>query len=108
MARERKTTALAPSRMITPFWDNVLVKKVPDEQVSEGGIIMPEVGPDGKRNFHCEVLAIGPKAVDDCKAGGVVVGDIILTGRWHCEMVLIGGTVHGVIKPSGIIGKVVN
>ena len=97
---------------IIPFNDNILVRKIKEkEKMSAGGIIMPDVTVPGKastagRNFHVEVLAIGPKAAKDCE--GLEVGDILLTGRWHCEMVLIEGQQHGCIKPDGIIGKVVN
>ena len=56
---------------IVPLRDYVLVKKVPQETVSEGGLILPDAKHYGTRNRVCVVEAVGPDVTE------VVVGDIV-------------------------------
>lgn len=48
---------------IRPMYDRVFLKRLDDEQVSPGGIVIPETAQ--KRNAVCEVVAVGPGKVRD-------------------------------------------
>ena len=55
---------------LMPTANRILVKPVPDEQVTKGGILLPDTAE--KTLKYAEVLQIGPKVVD-MGIGSIVV-----------------------------------
>lgn len=75
---------------LEPLYDRVVVRTIPDEEVSDGGIIIPQTAttaPVGRGR----VLAVGPGmplgAGDGARQMTVKVGDVVMFGR---------GTANGV------------
>lgn len=84
---------------ITPLGDRVLVKSIPEEEVTDGGVIIPDkIREDRPERAH--VLAVGPGARNE-KTGELIpmdiqVGDIVVFNRY-------GGTHVGGLDDSYII-----
>ena len=99
----------APSRKIImafrPLGDRVLIKRVDEEAMSKGGIIIPDTAKEKPQEGA--VIAVGPGARDDTgkiEPLDVKVGDRILFGKWSGSEVKLEGQDLLIMKESDILG----
>ena len=90
-----------------PLHDRVLVRRVKEEEQTQGGIIIPDTVKEKPQEG--EVIATGPGTLgDDGKrvALDVAAGDRILFGKWSGTEVTIDGEELIIMKESDILGVV--
>ena len=90
-----------------PLQDRVLVRRIEQEEKTQGGIIIPDTAKE--KPMEGEVIAAGPGARgDDGKLNplDVKVGDRVLFGKWSCTEIKIDGEDLVVMKESDIMGIV--
>lgn len=90
-----------------PLHDRVLVKRVDAEEMTRGGIIIPDTAKEKPQEG--EVVAAGPGARDE--AGKLVPlevkeGDRVLFAKWSGTEVKIDGEDLLIMKESDILGIV--
>lgn len=88
-----------------PLHDRVLVRRTDSDEVSAGGIIIPDTARE--KPMEGEVMAVGPGARDDRGAVqplDVTTGDRVLFGKWSGTEIKIDGEELLVMKESDIMG----
>ncbi|MGD0192788.1 MAG: co-chaperone GroES [Rhizomicrobium sp.] len=88
-----------------PLGDRVVVRRVPEDQKTPGGIIIPDTVQEKPQEG--EVVAVGPGARDE--HGKRVVpevrtGDFVLFGKWSGSDVKVDGEELLIMKESDIMG----
>jgi chaperonin GroES len=94
---------------IRPLQDRLLVKRVEKEEMTKGGIIIPDTAKEKPQ--EATVVAVGNgKALDDgsLRALEVKVGDTILFSKYGGTEVKIGGEEHLILREDDVIGIVEN
>ncbi|SDO05943.1 co-chaperone GroES [Desulfonauticus submarinus] len=89
---------------LKPLHDRVLVKRLEEEEVTKGGIIIPDTAKE--KPIKGEVVAVGPgKVSDDGKTipMTVKVGDKILFNKYAGTEVKIEGVEHLVMREDDIL-----
>jgi len=90
---------------IRPLHDRVLVRRIEDEAVSAGGILIPDNAKE--KPSRGEILAIGNgKHLDngDVRPLEVKVGDKILFGKYSGNEVKVDGEELLVMREDDIVG----
>ena len=90
-----------------PLGDRVLVKRVEEEAVTKGGIIIPDTAKEKPQEG--KVIAVGPGALDESGkriVPDVKAGDRILFGKWSGTEVKLEGEDLIIMKESDILGVV--
>ena len=92
---------------LQPLGDRILVKPIPREEVTKGGIVLPDTAKEKPQEG--KVISVGPGARDD--SGKLVpldvkAGDRILFGKWSGAEVKIDGEDLLIMKESDILGVV--
>ncbi len=89
---------------IKPLHDRVVVKRLEEEERTQGGIIIPDSAKEKPQRG--EIVAVGAGARGDngnIIALEVKVGDIILFGKWSGTEVKLNGEELLVMKESDVI-----
>jgi chaperonin GroES len=92
---------------IRPLQDRILVKRVEEEEKTQGGIIIPDTAKEKPQQGV--VVAAGPgKAGDDGKVRPLDVkkGDKVLFGKYSGTEVNVDGEEHLIIREEDILGIV--
>lgn len=92
---------------IKPLADRVVIKPSPADEVSRGGIILPDTAKE--KPVVGEVVAIGPgKVTDDGKTvkPEVKVGDKVLYGKYSGTEVTIEGEEYLIMREVDIFAIV--
>ncbi|KOR33232.1 molecular chaperone GroES [Achromatium sp. WMS3] len=92
---------------IRPLQDRVIVRRMEEERMSAGGIVIPDSA--AEKPIQGEVLAVGPgKVLDDGKVRAVdlKVGDKVLFGKYSGTEVKIDGEQILVMREEDIMGVV--
>lgn len=92
---------------IRPLQDRLLVKRVEKEELTPGGIIIPDSAKEKPQ--EAEVVAVGNGKITDSgevRALEVKVGDIILFSKYAGTEVKIEGAEHLILREDDIIGIV--
>ena len=92
---------------IKPLYDRVVIKRMEEEKLSAGGIVIPDSATE--KPIKGEVIAVGPGGRDD--AGKVIPldlkpGDRVLFGKWSGTEVKIDGDDLVIMKESDIFGVI--
>jgi chaperonin GroES len=87
---------------ITPLHDRVIVKPGAAEEVTSGGIIIPDTAQE--KPMRGTVVAVGPGKPDEPTT--VKEGDIVLYGKYAGNEVSIEGVTHLIMRESDILGVV--
>jgi chaperonin GroES len=101
MATSAKTTT-----QIKPLADRVLVKPLKKDEVTKGGILIPDTAKE--RPQEGEVVAVGPgKVGDDGKriAMELKKGDKVLYAKFAGSEVKLDGEEYLVLRESDILAK---
>jgi chaperonin GroES len=91
--------------MLKPLHDRVVVKRIPAETVSVGGILIPDNA--AEKPEQGEVIAIGGgKMTDTGKIApmSVSVGDKVLFGKYSGQTVKVNGEEILVMREEDIMG----
>jgi len=90
---------------IRPLADRVLVRRIEDEEVKKGGIIIPDTAKEKPQQG--EVIAAGPGRVDD-KGKKIPMevkkGDKILFGKYAGSEVKMGDDEYIIMREDDILG----
>ena len=90
-----------------PLHDRVLVRRLDEDEVSVGGIIIPDTAKE--KPMEGDVLTVGPGSRDD--QGKLVQldvkpGDRIVFGKWSGNEIKIDGEELVIMKESDIMGVI--
>lgn len=88
---------------VRPLHDRVLVKRLPQEEKSPGGIILPDTAQE--KPMEGEIVAVGNGAISDGKIIPLEVkkGDKILFAKWGGTEVKLEGEEYLIMKESDIL-----
>ncbi len=92
-----------------PLHDRVLVRRLEEDEMTVGGIIIPDTAKE--KPMEGEVLSVGAGARNDkgeLTPLDVKAGDRILFGKWSGSEVKIDGEELVIMKESDIMGIVEN
>jgi len=90
---------------IRPLHDRVIVKRLEEEQVSRGGIIIPDTAKE--KPIKGKVVAAGPgRRLDNGEVRSLTVkeGDLILFSKYGGTDVKIDGEDHLILREDDILG----
>lgn len=90
---------------IRPLHDRVIIKRVEEEAVTAGGIVLP--GSATEKPSQGVILAVGPgKSLDNgqVRALDVKVGDRVLFGKYSGNEVKVDGEEVIVMREEDIMG----
>ena len=90
-----------------PLHDRVMVKREDEEDISKGGIIIPDTAKE--KPMHAKVVAVGSgqKGEDGSITPlDVKKGDKVLIGKWSGTEVTIDNVDYVIVKESDIMGIV--
>jgi chaperonin GroES len=99
--------ALSTSTKISPLADRVLVKPLEGEEVSKGGIVLPDTAKEKPQEGT--VLAVGSgRILDDGTKVPMEVkaGDRVLYGKYAGTEIKIGDEEHLILSERDILGVV--
>ena len=88
---------------IKPLYDRVVIKRMEEEKMSAGGIVIPDTATE--KPIKGEIVAVGEgKALDNgsLRAPKVKVGDKELFGKYSGTEVKLDGTDYLVVKEDDI------
>ncbi|MDD4923907.1 MAG: co-chaperone GroES [Dehalococcoidales bacterium] len=91
---------------LQPLADRVVVKPIEREEMTKGGIVLPDTAKE--RPMEGEVIAAGPgKMTDDGKriAMDVKVGDIVVYAKYGGTELKIDGQDYMILTESQILAK---
>ena len=97
--------ATATKTKLRPLHDRILIKRVAEEEVRRGGIIIPDTAKEKPQEG--EVVAVGPgRLTEDGKrvAPEVKKGDRILVGKYSGTDVKIDGTEYTILREDEVLG----
>ena len=92
---------------LRPLNDRVIIKRVEEEAISAGGIVLPESAKE--KPIRGEVIAVGTGAVSDSgevRPMAVKVGDEVLFGKYAGTEVEIDGEELLVMSESDIVAVI--
>ena len=90
-----------------PLHDRVVIRRVEGEDITKGGIIIPDTVKE--KPGEGEVIAVGPGARDESGkliALEVDAGDRVLFGKWSGSEVKIDGEELLIMKEADILGVI--
>ncbi|MGE0668944.1 MAG: co-chaperone GroES [Sphingomonadales bacterium] len=88
-----------------PLHDRVLVKRLPSEEKTAGGIIIPDSVQEKPQQGEVVAAGSGARRPDgNIDPLGVKVGDRILFGKYAGTEVKMQGTEYIIMKESDILG----
>ncbi|MCY3884274.1 MAG: co-chaperone GroES [Gammaproteobacteria bacterium] len=92
---------------IRPLHDRVVVRRLDEETMSAGGIVLPDSA--SEKPSQGEILAVGPGRVldnGDVRAPDVSVGDKVIFGQYGGNTVKLDGEELLILQESEIFGVV--
>jgi len=91
---------------IRPIDDRVVVKPMESEEMTEGGILLPDTAKE--KPAQGKVTAIGPgRLLDNGErlAPSVKVGDVVIYGKYSGSDVKIAGEEYKVMREGEILAR---
>ncbi|HRE57807.1 MAG: co-chaperone GroES [Candidatus Kapaibacterium sp.] len=92
---------------VTPLHDRVIVRPSAPEEVTTGGIIIPDTAKE--KPMQGEIIAVGPgKVTDDGKQAAlqVKVGDKVLYGKYAGTEISVSGEELLIMRESDIFAVI--
>ncbi len=90
-----------------PLYDRILVERVESEEVTKGGIILPDTAKEKPQQG--KIIAVGSgRRTDDGKIIPLELkaGDTILFGKYSGSEIKIEGTEYLIMKEDDVLGLV--
>ncbi len=91
---------------ISPLADRVMIKPTPKEDVSKGGIILPDTAKEKPQEG--QIVAAGPgRLTEDGKriAMEVKVGDKVIYAKYAGMEIKLDGEEYLIVRESDVLGK---
>jgi chaperonin GroES len=88
-----------------PLYDRLLVKRVPAEERSKGGIIIPETAKE--KPIEGEIIAVGNgKALESGQVRSleVKIGQRVLFGKYSGTEIKVDGEEHVILREDEVLG----
>jgi chaperonin GroES len=98
-----------PSVKLRPLEDRVVVEPLEAEEVTAGGIVLPDVAKEKPQRGR--VIAVGPgKLLDNGNRGAlsVSVGDEVIFAKWGGTEIEVEGDEIKILRESDILAKVIS
>lgn len=92
---------------LQPLHDRIIIEAAAHEEVSAGGIILPDSAKE--KPMRGTVLAVGPgKTLDNGKTVSVdvKVGETVLYGKYSGTEVTVGGKDYVILRNDDVLGVV--
>jgi chaperonin GroES len=92
---------------IRPLHDRVIVRRMPEERTSAGGIVIPDTA--AEKPIQGEIVAVGKGKIlenGDVRPLEVKVGDRVLFGKYSGTEVKVSGEELLVLREDDIMGVV--
>ena len=92
---------------IVPLQDRLVVKRAGEEEVSKGGIIIPESAKE--KPVEAEIVAAGPgKRLDSGQRiePSVKVGDTVMFAKWSGSEIKIDGEEHLILREDEVLAVI--
>jgi len=92
---------------VTPLYDRILLKRLEEQEVKKGGIIIPDTAKEKPQ--EAEVIAVGKGRLNedgDLIPLEVKKGDRVLIGKYSGTEVNIDGVEHVILREEEILAKV--
>ena len=89
---------------VRPLHDRVLVKRVEEEQISRGGIIIPDTAKEKPIRGLVVAVGNGRQTKDGVRPLSVKPEDIVLFSKYAGTEVKIEGTEHLIMREDDILG----
>ena len=92
---------------LKPLQDRLIVRPAPPEEMTKGGIILPDTAKEKPQQG--EVLAVGPGKTDDNGKTivlGVKVGDTVLYGKYSGTEITVSGEDVLIMRESDVFAVV--
>lgn len=92
---------------VIPLHDRVLLKRLEEQEVKKGGIIIPDTAKEKPQ--EAEVIAVGKgRVTEDGKIIPLDVkkGDKVLIGKFSGTEVTIGDVEHVIVREEEILAKI--
>ncbi len=91
---------------VTPMYDRVLIKRLEEQEVVKGGIIIPDTAKE--KPLEAEVIAVGKGRIEGDKVIPLEVkkGDKVLIGKFSGTDVNIDGVEHVIVREEEILAKI--
>jgi chaperonin GroES len=91
---------------VTPMYDRVLLKRLEEQEVVKGGIIIPDTAKE--KPLEAEVIAVGKGRIDGDKVVPLEVkaGDKVLIGKFSGTEVTVDGEEHVIVREEEILAKI--
>ncbi len=94
---------------LKPLDDRIVVEPVEAEEVTAGGIVLPDAAQEKPQRGT--VLAVGPgKLLDSGERGelSVALGDVVIYGKYAGSDIEVDGREVKILRESDILAKVIN
>jgi chaperonin GroES len=88
-----------------PLHDRVMIKPIEQDEVTKGGIIIPDTAKE--KPMQGEVVAVGAGGRDDSgkiNPLDVKVGDRVMYGKWSGTEVKMDGADYLIMRESDLMG----
>jgi chaperonin GroES len=92
---------------VTPLYDRVLLKRLEEQEVKKGGIIIPDTAKEKPQ--QADVIAVGKGRMnEDGKLIPLEIkkGDRVLIGKYSGSEVMIDDVEHVILKEDEILAKI--
>lgn len=90
--------------MLKPLGDRIIVKALAAEEVTPGGIVLPDTAKE--KPLEGEVIAVGPGALNDTGKRipiDVKVGDKIIYGKYAGTEVKVDGEEYIILRQEDVL-----
>jgi chaperonin GroES len=91
---------------LRPIDDRVVIEPIESEEVTEGGIVLPDTAKE--KPVQGKIVAVGPgRLLDngDRLKPSVKKGDVVIYGRYSGSDVKVEGTEYKVMRESEILAR---
>ena len=91
---------------VRPLYDRILVKRLEEDQLTKGGLIIPDTAKE--KPVQGEVVAVGSgRRLKDgtVRAVDVKAGQKILFEKWSGSEIKLDGVDHLILKEDEILGS---
>lgn len=89
---------------VKPLQDRVLLKRLENEEMTAGGIIIPDTAKEKPQ--ECEIIAVGPGKVlesGELRKPAVSAGNRVLIGKYSGSEIKIDGEEHIIVREDEIL-----
>ncbi len=91
---------------VTPLYDRVLLKRIEEQEVVKGGIIIPDTAKE--KPLEAKVIAVGKGRIEGDKVVPLEVkaGDRVLIGKFSGTDVTVDDEEHVIVREEEILAKI--